>query len=163
MDLLKRYGASYINSYGMFSIEVCDRRSRGMPASRLIKRLVNSMLSRAAHRQNRLRSCALGVEPVFAQADGPPRVPPEVPIRPIPGEPLPPPQPTEPSPGPPRPPEPVPPNAPEPIRPPDPKGFASFSGAAATLHCCSRMRKRPMSSYLSVMSVAAFTGVRFAG
>jgi hypothetical protein len=117
------------------ALKLCDRRSRRMPASRLTQRLVNSMISRAAHWQNRLRSSRLTVVPVFAQSESPPRVPPEVPIRPIPGEPLPPPQPTEPSPGPPRPPEPVPPNAPEPIRPPDPKGFASF-WAAATLHCC---------------------------
>ena len=51
-----------------------------------------------------------------------PEIPPEIPIRPIPGEPMPPPQPTEPSPGPPRPPEPVPPNTPEPVRHPDPQG-----------------------------------------
>jgi hypothetical protein len=75
-DLLKHYGASYINSYGLFSID----------------------------------------------APMTPEIPPEIPIRPIPGEPMPPPKPTEPSPGPPRPPEPIPPNAPEPVRPPDPKG-----------------------------------------
>jgi hypothetical protein len=57
-----------------------------------------------------------------AQSENPPEIPQEVPIRPIPGEPIPPPRPSEPSPQPPKPPEPVPPNAPEPVHPPDPKG-----------------------------------------
>src|SRR5258708_33480936 len=60
-----------------------------------------------------------------------PEIPPEVPIRPVPGEPMPPPQPTEPSPGPPRPPEPVPPNTPEPVRPPDPQGELWLGGPSS--------------------------------
>src|SRR5258707_7323725 len=69
-----------------------------------------------------------------------PEIPPEVPIRPVPGEPMPPPQPTEPSPGPPRPPEPVPPNTPEPVRPPDPQGELWLGGPSspATARPCSR-------------------------
>jgi hypothetical protein len=63
---------------------------------------------------------------LISQTENPPKAPPEVPIQPIPGEPLPMPRPTTPDPEPPRPPEPAPPNAPEPVRPPDPKGVEHF-------------------------------------
>src|SRR6266403_3836015 len=79
-----------------------------------------------------------------------PEIPPEVPLRPVPGEPMPPPQPTEPSPGPPRPPEPVPPNTPEPVRPPDPQGELWLGGPSSQATACPRSGSAFVSHSLSV-------------